>query len=173
MNQKVPSWAVSCWMEQSGHARSTKRPFTLEEDKVLLRFVFTNGPRRWGQLVAQLQNRTPKQCRERWNNQLNPRINESAWSPDEDEILTGKHAMLGNHWVQIARYLPGRTDMQVKNRWTTTMKTRTPGCSDSLGAILCDSVRLQSWLDAVSGGKCGGLALVDMDSMPPLNRTKD
>jgi hypothetical protein len=152
---------------ESSHS---KRPFTLDEDRVLLQFVALNGPRSWGQLAAQLHNRTPKQCRERWNNQLNPGINRSPWSPEEDEILAEKHAALGNQWAKIARFLPGRNDTQVKNRWNTCGKARTRDFKDPLAAHMSNS--LQSWLDWFADGKGMPFPFIDMESLPPLNRGK-
>lgn len=105
-------------------SKITKRPFTIEEDKKLIQFVCINGPRNWGQLARQLTNRTPKQCRERWNNQLNPAINKGPWTHEEDTILAQKQRQLGNKWAEIARFLPGRTDTLVKNRWNTSVKNR-------------------------------------------------
>jgi hypothetical protein len=161
--KKLPRYSV---MDASEPARHPKRPFTLEEDKILLSFVSVVGPRNWGQLAAQLHNRTPKQCRERWNNQLNPHINKTPWSADEDRILAEKQATLGNQWVQIARFLPGRTDTQVKNRWNSCVKAKARELQEPVGGGLL------SWLEAMSEGKTIRVALADMDSLPPLHGAK-
>jgi len=43
-----------------------------------------------------------------WVNCLNPEINKSAWTGDENVLLLQLHEKLGNHWAEIAKYLPGR-----------------------------------------------------------------
>lgn len=43
-----------------------------------------------------------------WVNCLNPEINKSAWTDDENALLLQLHEKLGNHWAEIAKYLPGR-----------------------------------------------------------------
>jgi hypothetical protein len=101
-----------------------KQPFTDAEDRVLADFVRANGPRNWTFVVSSLENRTPKQCRERWHNHLDPSIAKGPWSAAEDQILADKQAALGNKWADIARFLPGRTDALVRNRWNTSVRCR-------------------------------------------------
>jgi hypothetical protein len=101
-----------------------KRPFTEEEDQMILDFVRTNGAKNWFFVASELENRTPKQCRERWHNNLDPSIQKGPWSPEEDQLLAEKQSVLGNKWAEIARFLPGRTDTLVKNRWNTSVKGR-------------------------------------------------
>lgn len=106
------------------HKIISKRPFTLHEDQLLIRYIMLNGPTNWSMLASMLTNRTPKQCRERWHNHLNPNINKGPWTYAEDLILAQKQHELGNKWADIARFLPGRTDTLVKNRWNTSVKAR-------------------------------------------------
>ena len=148
-------------------SKVTKRPFTLEEDQKLLQFVATHGPQNWGQLAQRMGNRTAKQCRERWNNQLNPSINKGPWTRQEDIIIAEKQQILGNRWAEIAKYLPGRTDTLVKNRWNTSVKLR-------LGELIHGDIPrspscIEQWLDQINGA-CGSIALSfpDFRTLPPL-----
>ncbi|KAL4116834.1 hypothetical protein PRIC2_012286 [Phytophthora ramorum] len=61
--------------------------------------------------------RTPKQCRERWKNHLDPAINKGPYTEEEDSVILTAQARLGNKWSQISQLLKGRTEDSVKIRW--------------------------------------------------------
>ena len=65
----------------------------------------------------------------RWHNHLDPNIKKTPWSNQEDETLIEKHQALGNKWAEISKYLPGRTDNMIKNRWNSTLRKRVYGSS--------------------------------------------
>lgn len=112
----------SCEFRESD--QPSKKPFSMEEDQFLIQFVAIHGARNWSSLARQMGTRTPKQCRERWHNHLDPNINKGPWTFEEDRIVAMKQKELGNRWADIARFLPGRTDTLVKNRWNTSIKSR-------------------------------------------------
>ena len=65
-----------------------------------------------------MENRTIRQCKERWVNYLQPGLNNSPWTKAEDMILFEKVKQYGNSWAKIKKFFPRRTDINIKNRWS-------------------------------------------------------
>jgi hypothetical protein len=130
------------------HVAIDKQPFSAEEDRVIRDYIQVNGARNWNLIAAQLRTRTPKQCRERWHNHLDPAIDRGQWTEEEDRILADRQAQFGNRWAEIARYLPGRTDTLVKNRWNTWVKLNGPSRSNSSTVSLTETMSTDSRSDS-------------------------
>jgi hypothetical protein len=102
----------------------TKGTFTREEDQVIRSFVQENGTRSWPKITRALPHRTPKQCRERWFNNLDPSVVKDPWTCEEDRRIFEAYIANGPKWSVIAHELPGRTDNAIKNRWNASISKR-------------------------------------------------
>jgi len=86
--------------------------------------VETFGSKHWATIAGKMNERTGKQCRERWTHHLDPAVNRSSWSRAEEWVLFLQHAVYGNKWAVLAKLLPGRTDNSIKNYWNSKMRRR-------------------------------------------------
>ena len=71
----------------------------------------------WKDIASQLPGRIGESVRERYVNHLDPSLKKSKWTKEEDEILFQNQRILGNKWSKIRKFLPGRSDNAIKNRY--------------------------------------------------------
>ena len=92
--------------------------FTPEDDKKLRALVknYTTKPN-WNEICQHFENKTARQCRERYNTYLRPEISQAEWTPEEDQLLREKVKEYGNHWAKLKQFFPGRSDNMIKNRY--------------------------------------------------------
>lgn len=97
--------------------------FSEREDLKLIKLVSESGKSpNWREISNIMQTRTPRQCRERYQNYLCPRINHHEWTAEEDQILTTQFQIHGPKWNTIAKMLKGRTGNMIRNRWQTLLR---------------------------------------------------
>jgi myb proto-oncogene protein len=99
-----------------------------DEDKQLTDAGQTHGGTNWGAISALVPGRTRSQCRDRWNDVLDPSIDRAPpgctgkWTPDEDNKL--KDAVRthgGKDWDAISALVPDRTKSRRYDRWRNVL----------------------------------------------------
>lgn len=103
----------------------TRRKFTSEEDELIKKLVAEHGEFCWHLVATKIPGRTPRQCRERYNNNLKPDFITSEWTFEEDASLYLKYIELGPQWTLISQYFQGRSPATIKNRWNYYVSKQT------------------------------------------------
>ncbi|KAH0570160.1 Myb-like DNA-binding domain-containing protein [Spironucleus salmonicida] len=123
----LPFMDQNCTKEKTEgeHTRKLKLApkWNIQEDQVLIRLIAQYGPKKWrflSQKISQatgLPERQPDAVSQRWTRVINPDIQKTKWSIEEDTQLINivKLASL-KQWKEVAAKLPGRTDIQVRYR---------------------------------------------------------
>ena len=101
-----------------------KIKFTPEEDQKLSQLVLQHGSKDWIKISTLMETRNPRQCRERWNNYLNPSLRTDPFSTEEDLLLDQKYAEYGPRWNKIAKFFNNRSDNSLRNRWMMIARHR-------------------------------------------------
>ncbi|GAP90824.2 putative myb-like DNA-binding domain-containing protein [Rosellinia necatrix] len=99
-------------------------PWSQREDATLVRLVQQQGPLNWVKISDTLISRSPKQCRERYHQNLKPSLNHEPISAEEGQLIEKLVSELGKRWAEIARRLNNRSDNAVKNWWNGSQNRR-------------------------------------------------
>jgi pre-mRNA-splicing factor CDC5/CEF1 len=86
------------------------------EDEVLKAAVMKYGKNNWARIASLLNRKTPKQCKARWYEWLDPSIKKTEWTKEEDEKLLHLAKLMPTQWRTIAP-LVGRTSNQCLERY--------------------------------------------------------
>ena len=131
-----------------------KGPWKAAEDAIILKCL-AMGLTKWNDIASRIAGRVGKQCRERYFNHLDPNISKKDWTAAEDMMIEMQQKRLGNRWCEIARYLDGRSENGVKNRWNSAMRRKMHGLKAATQAV-------------VAAGGLGPLPAVSTDGEPLL-----
>jgi len=99
-------------------------PWSQAEDAYLVQLVHTQGAHNWVRISGLIVSRSPKQCRERYHQNLKPSLNHDPITPEEGIVIERLVGEMGKRWAEIARRLRGRSDNAVKNWWNGGMNRR-------------------------------------------------
>ncbi|KAA8643544.1 hypothetical protein EYZ11_010026 [Aspergillus tanneri] len=106
-------------------------PWVPEEDQLLLQLVREQGPNNWVRISQHMHYRSPKQCRERFHQNLKPSLNREPISAEEGLLIERMVNEMGKRWAEIARRLGNRSDNAVKNWWNGSMNRKKRGLPTS------------------------------------------
>ena len=102
------------------------------EDEILKASVSKYGLNQWARVSSLLARKTPKQCKARWNEWLDPSIKKIEWSKEEDEKLLHLAKILPTQWRTIAPIV-GRTANQCLERYQKLLDEAEQRESSALG----------------------------------------
>lgn len=99
--------------------RQKSKQWTPEDDETLRQAIAEHGTNDWGAVAAKLGNtRTRSQCSQRWNRVLNPAINKSNWTPEEEAKLLQAVSLIGERsWTRVASQMGDRSDVQCRFKY--------------------------------------------------------
>jgi hypothetical protein len=94
-----------------------------EEDAMLIEAVKRKGYN-WLQVSAMVPGRTNQHCRKRWHTRWDSTVARNKggkWEREEDAKLIEAVKRIGGHWVAVAALVPGRSNIQCRDRWLHTL----------------------------------------------------
>ncbi|KIP09180.1 hypothetical protein PHLGIDRAFT_116589 [Phlebiopsis gigantea 11061_1 CR5-6] len=138
-------------------------PWAQEEDEQLRRAVEIFG-RSWVDVSAFIPTRSNEQCRDRWQDVLNPSISKGKWSESEDQILRSACEELGEKWKEISQRVGGgRTDNMASLQSPPETKTKEECYGHDIKGDLYSYLRSRH-------GTSSSVACPNADSVDPLFR---
>lgn len=113
------------------------------EDEILKASVSKYGLNQWARVSSLLARKTPKQCKARWNEWLDPSIKKIEWSKEEDEKLLHLAKLMPTQWRTIAPIV-GRTANQCLERYQRLLDEAEQREAQGLGLTGPDGAETQA-----------------------------
>ncbi|KAG9287106.1 hypothetical protein G9A89_001000 [Geosiphon pyriformis] len=104
--------------EREYPVRRTRRtgPWEREEDKLLCELVKEMGTKFWKAIGIRHGWRDGKQCRERWANHLDKKLNYRPLTSNDDQQILALYEEFGTKWALMSKKM-GRPANMIKNRY--------------------------------------------------------
>ncbi|KAH8983671.1 pre-mRNA splicing factor component-domain-containing protein [Lactarius hatsudake] len=102
------------------------------EDEVLKAAIAKYGKNQWARISSLLVRKTPKQCKARWYEWLDPSIKKTEWSKEEDEKVLHLAKLMPTQWRTIAPIV-GRTATQCLERYQKLLDVAEAKENEELG----------------------------------------
>ena len=96
--------------------------FTQEVDEIIKQ-NYCGEKTHWKQ-NGELLGRTPKSCKDRWNNKLSPKIDNSDCKYNDLLLLDKLVSRYGPKYSRLAGFFPGRNGYQLKNQYSTFLRQK-------------------------------------------------
>jgi hypothetical protein len=143
-------------LEEGG---SKKGSFSATED-ILLKEAVQKLGHKWTEVAKLVPGRSYPQVRTRYLRHLDPSINQSKFSQEEDKKVIEAYQNMGPKWAKIAELLSGRTDDQVKCRYLNhlVLSIKKGEFSEEEDGLLMEAVerRGQKWSDIAAANELPG-----------------
>lgn len=101
--------------------KKTRKPWSPSEDEHVKELVKTHG-KNWQKISCIMKNRSGKQIRDRFSNCLDENIKKESWTAEEDNLLLHYYRIYGPKWAKISKFIKGRPENSVKNRFHSSLK---------------------------------------------------
>ncbi|KAK2736775.1 hypothetical protein FQN57_000547 [Myotisia sp. PD_48] len=96
-----------------------KGAWTSDEDILLRNAVQAEGRSSWMRVAAHVPRRTADQCAKRWQHFLDPSLDRSEWTKDDNQTLLQAVQQHGRKWLEIRNQLfPSRSPNTLKNQYS-------------------------------------------------------
>lgn len=110
--------------------RPTRGIWSEKENHTLIRLAQDKAQSSWNEIAIKLNSicggtKSGKQCRERYRNYANPKLEKTEWKPHEKLLFIVLHQVHGNRWSEIAKYLNWRSDVVIKNYFYCVIRKAT------------------------------------------------
>jgi hypothetical protein len=99
-----------------------KGPWSDKEDQLLRNWVNKHGAYNWTKCSEYIKGRSGKQCREHWNNSLDPELLKGQWTSEEDLLIMIFYEKYDGSWKKIIPIFKNRTENSIKNRFFSQLR---------------------------------------------------